>query len=817
MLHNYLAAAIRNLFRNGAYAAINICGLALGFAATVMIALYVRDEYSFDKFFPAHDRLYRVQATVALPGRPPAHTGVVSSNIAGALQLDFPEVQAATRLVVSQEVLKNGNVGSQMLVHWADANFFQLFPFPVIAGKLENALATPDSIVLTRDVARRFFGTESVVGRTLVLNDHSLRITAVIENLPPNSHMKAEVFLPGVAGFSALSVLDAMGRVPGGLKMDDVHTYILLRPGARIDALEQGMRPFVKRHVSGEVNGFPLERAYTYYFVPIPDIHLQPASQGDMKPSGDPRTLQTMIAVAVLILFVAGSNFVSMMTARSARRAIEVGVRRTAGATRRQVIVQFLGECLFYSALALLVAICAVVLVLPAFNALLERSMAFDFLRDPVLAAAVVGLPLLIGLAAGAYPAIVLSKFRPSLVLRGVAYLPGGSERARLALVIFQFGTLIALLIATATVHRQIQYAMEARLHVPTDQIYMVGSGCPATFRDAVLQSTKVLAASCTSGSALNRERIGTVIDVQNGSSTAFRLAPVDANFFRLFDIAPVGGRLFSPDRGEDTLLREDPDSPANPSLVLNETGARALGFASPQKAVDQNVRWARIISKPGEYKAAASASSRIIGVIPDSSIGSVRDAIEPTAYYIDPSKYGVLLLKLDGKALPESLGEVKALWARYQPTLPLEGMFLSQHMNDLYADIQRQSTLFSAFSAVAVVLAALGLLGLAVFTAERRTREIALRKVMGASNGDILRFLAWWFTRPVLLANLLAWPVAYFFMQRWLEGFAYHVDLGPVVFLLASVLAVIIALATIASHALMVARSKPARALRYE
>jgi putative ABC transport system permease protein len=294
------------------------------------------------------------------------------------------------------------------------------------------------------------------------------------------------------------------------------------------------------------------------------------------------------------------------------------------------------------------------------------------------------------------------------------------------------------------------------------------------------------------------------------------RSAPIDYGFLELFAVKPVAGRSFAPDRGEDDVLRADPKTELNPSLIINETAARTLGYASPQAAVNEYRRWSRVIVGGAGGRLSQLRSSQIIGVIPDFSVGSVRDAIEPTAYYVDPSGVEMTVLKLDGRAIPETMRAVKALWEKTQD-FPFDGSFLSQRVNELYADIQRQSTLFSVFSGVAVVIASLGLLGLAVFTAERRTREIGLRKVMGASRWDILRFLGWQFARPVLWANLIAWPLAYLCMHRWLEGFAYHVDLNPLAFLAASVLALFIAMATVSGHALLVARTKPVEALRYE
>jgi putative ABC transport system permease protein len=402
----------------------------------------------------------------------------------------------------------------------------------------------------------------------------------------------------------------------------------------------------------------------------------------------------------------------------------------------------------------------------------------------------------------------------------------------RQALVVFQFGTLIALIVATLTIHRQTQYAIEDRLRLPTDQIFLSSMGCPVAYRDAVANLHGVQAASCVSAAALSWGRFGTIFAAPSGANISFKTAPLDRSFLELFAVKPLAGRLFSEDRGEDNLLQDEPTSQSNPSVVINEAGARALGYASPQAAVNQYARWARIGSDGINVMLRESASSQIIGVIPDFSVGSVRDVIEPTAYYIDPSMLDSIVVKFDGAVIPETMRAVKALWAQLSLTTqgpatqgpttqrapaPFDGVFLNQYVNDLYADIQRESAIFSAFSAVAVAIGSLGLLGLAVFTAERRTREIGLRKVMGASRWDILRFLGWQFARPVLWANLIAWPLAYGFMRHWLEGFAYHVNLSPLVFVGASALALAIALLTVSGHAVLVARARPTEALRYE
>jgi putative ABC transport system permease protein len=293
----------------------------------------------------------------------------------------------------------------------------------------------------------------------------------------------------------------------------------------------------------------------------------------------------------------------------------------------------------------------------------------------------------------------------------------------------------------------------------------------------------------------------------------------VDPAFFGMFGIKPLAGRLFDDQHGEDNLLATDRATSANPSIILNESAARALGYANPSEAVGATRYWSRVTARTGTYTLLDAQPSQVVGVVPDFTVGSIRNAIQPTAYFIDPVMSSVLVMKLDGKAIPETMRALEAEWKKVTRGEPIDGQgrFMSQIMNDLYADILRQTTLFAAFSAVAIVVASLGLLGLAVFTAQRRTREIGLRKVMGASRSDILRFISWQFARPVLLANLIAWPCAWFFMRRWLEGFAYHVDLGLLTFLAASGLALVIALITVSGHTLLVARARPAEALRYE
>jgi putative ABC transport system permease protein len=820
MIGSYIAAALRNLVRNRAYTGVSILGLAIGFSAVILIALYVRDEYSYDRFFPNHDRIFKVGEIVNVPGQAPQVWSSTFADIPSTLKLEFPQVDMVARLEFADVTLRRGNIETTVSpAYWADPEFFRMFPLKTIAGSLPHALDQPDGIVLTRKIAQRFFGRDDVVGQTIELNrEHLMRVAAVIEDLPSNTHLAGEAFLPGVAQFSEISRKDAEQWGSNNDKSDGTQAYVRLRPGANIDEISAAIPVFVHRHLPRQRFNLPFADDYMVTFTPVAQVHLTVDNM--MKPKGDLRTLHAMIGVALLILFVAGSNFVNMMTARAARRAVEVGVRKAVGATRRQIISQFMGECLFYVGLAVVVAIVAVTLLLPGFNGFLGRTIRFDYLQDPLLAFGIIFVTLLTGVAAGVYPSVVVSRFRPSIVLKGTTLLLGHSGRLRQALVIFQFSTLVVLIVATMTIHRQVQFALDERLHVAGDQMYMSGipgTQCSDAFVDAIAQVRGVRGVSCPSGGALEWGVGGLAFSTPSRAGVLLRESPVDYHFFDLFGIKPLAGRLFSQEHGEDDALHANSDISASPTVILNESAMRALGFGSPEAAVDHTVRWTRLIRKGNGFKVADNMESQIIGVVPDLPFGSIRHPIQPMAYFIDPGWSSVLLLKLSGGAIPETMRALKEIWTQQKGAQAFEGQFFDQIINETYTDIIQESTLFSVFAAVVLVIATLGLLGLAVYTAERRTKEIGLRKVMGASRLDILGFLTWEFARPVLWANLLAWPCAYLLLQRWLEGFAYHISQHFMYFIIAGALALIVALITVCGHAMTVARAKPVEALRYE
>ena len=807
MFRNYLAAALRNLVRNKLYAGINIIGLAVGFAAALLIALFVRDEFSYDKWIPGHERTYLLYGTFIIPERESMSVNVTNSDIAGWMKTELSSVADVTRMQRAGFSLRKGDVeGVESASYWADPNIFKILPLAAIAGDLPAALRRADGIVLTRTTARKYFGTDTPIGETIEVNRRQvMEVSAVIEDLPSNTHLAVEAIASGLASFSSLTEADNMpvGRPKG----ENTYTYLSLKPGASVENLRAELSELVTRHKD------QLARNVNLVLDPIrlSEIHFQPPYLSDMRTPSDRNGVFGMVAVGILVVVVASINFVNLMTARSMRSGLEVGVRKVLGAFRRDLIVQFLGVSLLYVFFSLIVAIGLASVVLPSFNAFLGRTLSTDFWNEPTFGAGGLILTLLVGLLAGLYPAFVLSSFTPAVALRAATNRGHSSSRIRQILVILQFAILIGLVVTTGVIYRQTIYATEERLRFEGAQIVQLATNCGTAFKDKVRAIPGVQETTCASGSALNTARFGTNITLQNGSITNFRMNPVDPNFFEFFDLPLLAGRMFS---AEAPPTSSPEGGQYTPSIVINETAMRLLGFSSADAAIGHVISWQRFMAA---FQLSPMLESPIVGVVPDFALASVRNAIEPALYYYDPAMTQVLSLKISGRATPEILTAIERLWKEAGDPRPLRLTFLDQRIQGLYRDIRRQATVFGIFATVALFIAALGLFGLSAFTAEQRTKEIGVRKALGASKADVLRLLLWQFAKPVLWANLIAWPAAYFIMQRWLEGFAYHIDLSPWIFLAASALALIIAVLTVVGHALLVARAQPVTALRYE
>jgi putative ABC transport system permease protein len=809
MLANYLAAALRNLARNGLYAGVTIAGLAIAFTAAILIALFVRDEYSYDRFIPGHERTYRVEQAVRV-GSDSLKNVPSQAMLAARLKDAFPEFEAVGRLApAALSAVRHGEVGGrEEFLTSADPDFFKAMPLPAIAGDPAHALETPDGVVITRAKARQYFGQDRPLGQVLEIEKHPYRVMAVLEDYPSQTHLQSEVFTSGLSPFLGLKPLES-GQY--GTLSFTVVTYVRLKPGASIDAVRARLPAFVQRELVAPAPPVFGKVSIDMHLTPLTGIHLRAIEEGGGKPRGDEKVIASIAAVGVLIVIVAAINFITLMTARAARRAVEVGVRKAAGAGRRDLIVQFMGEAFLYVLFSAVLAMAMAEVLLPALNAFLQRRIELNYLRDPQIMAGLAGLTLTTALAAGAYPALVLSGFNPAAVLKGQVAGSDRGGRSRQGLVIFQFTVLIALILAALTIYRQTAFALGEGMRVNSDQTVQVFvSPCTVKLRERVQAAPGVQAAACSSSMALNYNNYRDTVRAR-GREANISFAPVDFGFFEVYGLKPLAGRLFDPKRAADegSLSSQGP-----PPIVLNETAVRHLGFASPAAAVGQSLTRRYRQGRPEVGR------SEIIGVVPDFTFGTLRKAIEPTFYFVVtgvPDFSSVLNVKLNGAMVPEGLKGIDRAVSRYGDGRPVSRRFTDQIIERLYQATIAQGVTIGICAGIALSIACLGLFALSAYTTERRTKEIGVRKAMGASTSDVLKLLIWQFTRPVLVANLLAWPLAFIVMRRWLEGFAYRIDLAPWTFLAAGLAALLIAWATVFVHALKVARAKPVGALRYE
>jgi len=835
VLSNYLAAAIRNLLRNRTHAAINLFGLALGFAAALLIVLFVRDEYSYDRFFPGYRDVY-----LLTPTRDPVDRRLLAErwdfslpDLAAKLSVQFPQIATVARIMTADNPphIRHDQVeADETGFLWVDPSFFRVMPLKSLAGDLQTALATPDSVVLTRTAARKYFGRDKPLGEMLEVNpamgsdaakvstafntSHPMRVTAIIDDLPSNSYVKGDVFGSNLAAYSAFALYDLTAD-QGPFRTQSNYTFIRLRHGTPVQQMQQALSAFAT-HNSDTSTVYPPGFTIGLHLTPIGELHLSPPGISPISPRGDSTLLAALIAIAVLIITSASFNFVTLMTARAAQRAIETGVRKAVGSLRSQLVVQFLGEAVIYVALAMLLAVALTELLLPWMNSVLKQKIAFNDLSDPAPLGALLVTTFGLGVVAGAYPAFVLSAYRPAAVLKGTLVQGASGGNVRRALVALQFAIMIGLGIAAATIWRQTLFSLNNQLRVDGSGILLINNACGPSdraFRERLATVPGVAQAVCANEAGLFNGGMIVSAQVQGGPETTMVSGVVDFGALEFYGLRPLAGRFFDYDHGDDGRLVEG-ETAGNPSIVVNETAMRKLGFNSPSQAIGKIVIWnrRRWSAKPTR---GTTGPSEIIGVSPDFALDTRRE-VYWQILYVDPASFSVLSVRLIGSQIPEALAGIDAAWSQTMHTR-INRRFLSQTLQSIYADVLLQGKAISLGAGLAGVIAALGLFGLSAHSAEQRTKEIGIRKAMGASRVDILRMLLWQFAKPILWANLIAWPAAIYLMHHWLQHFTHHVGLNPLIFVGASTVALVIALATVAGHALLVARAHPAVALRYE
>ena len=795
MLKNYLTIALRTLQRHRGYTFINIAGLGLGLAACLLILLYVQDERSYDRYHTQGDRIYRVAAGTEGETIGGHFRGIarVSGPWAPNLQADLPEVEQAVRFQNFGNTLFRYEQESFYLSGGfaTDGNVFQVFDYGLRQGDPATALTQPNSIVLTASLAERLFGDRDAMGRVLDLSGTEYTVTGVMADVPTQSHFTFP-FLVSLTSFPADGLQANWQRA-------QFYTYVLLASGATPEALAAKIPGWLAGYVGDEH-----AEGVVPILQPLYAIYLTSDLFREIGPTGNAEYLAIFSVVALFILLIACVNFMNLATARAAQRAREVGVRKTAGASRAMLVVQFLGEAVVLTALAAVLALGLVSLLLPLFNELTQKTLTMAALLQPAFVLGLLGLVISVGVLAGSYPAFVLSGFRPAAVLKGSFQL-AGNARLRQGLVVVQFALSAFLLIATGIVFQQLDFIQGKDLGFNQEQLVVI------PIRDNVmreqaetvkarLRALPGVAAVSASANMPGGTDYGIPIQpegIPDDERPTTRILVIDEDFLDTYEMELAEGRNFSEDFSTD----------AGGAFLLNETAVQALGWDGV--ALEKQVAMLGVGIGP----------SPVVGVVRDFHFRSMHEEIGPLVFMLPPQPAWLTYytLRLRPERLTETLAAVEETWAQFDAENPMTYQFFDEQFGALHEAEGRMGTLLSAFTLLALFIACLGLFGLTAFTTQQRTKEIGVRKVLGASVPSIVLMLSKDVTRPVLIALVIAAPLAYYVMQDWLTNFAYRVGLDPWLFAVAALAALGIAWGTIAYQSIRAATANPVRSLRYE
>ena len=817
MFKNYFKVAFRNLLKRKGFSLINILGLATGMAVCLLIVLFIQSELSFDKQHEKSDNIYRVVLERSYPGRSTSYA-IIPQSIGAAIKTEYPEVFESTRLF---NFTGNGNfflrIGEKTFeekrVLAADSNFFRLFTCKILHGDAATALEKTHSAVINATTAKKYFGTTDVVGKQFETDGNDTTetfvITAVVADWPDNSHFLFDM-LVSTSTYQFTRRLNYTGFA--------AHTYLLLNPNSSYKALEAKFPDVIKKYVSGEINKVfkqsweDFQKAgngYYYYLQPLTKIHLISDLEAELRPNGSMMAVYIFGVVAIFILLLACINFINLSTARSVERAKEVGIRKTFGSEKRSLIAQFLIESVFVSVISMLLAFGIIILLIPAFNSISGKELSVAYFLQLKWILVLIAFVLITGLIAGFYPAFVLSSFNPIMVLKGRFKSNRYGLALRNGLVIFQFAISVILIISTIVVNRQMNYMLGNKLGFKKDHVIvlertdMVEEQLPA-FKNELLTIPGIESASGTSTMPGNQNFFGTTWqEVGSKAPMTGRGMVVDEDFDKTLGLEIKEGRFFSKDFSTDTL-----------SIVLNERAVKELGL--------KNAIGSRLTSPDGRYNARDGSEYvySVVGVVKDFHYHSLHEPISPLVM-INSRKFGgrsaLVALRIKGDNFKKATDDIATVWKKFVKEKPFNYYFLDKSLTDQYQAEQTTQRIFTIFSGLAIFIACIGLLGLAAYATQQRTREISIRKVLGASEGSIVTMLSKDFLKLVLLSSAIAFPIAWWGMNKWLQDFAYRTDVGWWIFIVAALAALLIALFTISTQALKAAFTNPVKNLRTE
>jgi putative ABC transport system permease protein len=779
-------------------------GLSLGMATCFIIMLYVQDELSYDRFNQYADRIARVVFRADINGGK-INESVTMPPVAQTMKRDFPEVEEATRLLSfgTPKILYKDKVFKDDRFALADPNFFSLFTLPMLEGDPKTALGQPYSVVITQSTAKKYFGRDNAIGKTIILtndNNQPYKVTGVMKDMPANAHFHFDLF-GSMTGFANAKSDTWLGG--------NYHTYVLLKPGTDLKRIEARFPAMVKKYMGPQIQqqlGLSLEQFITkgnsfgFVLQPLTDIHLHSNTSTEFEPGGNKMYVYIFAGVALFMLLVACINFINLSTAGSSKRAKEVGVRKVAGSNRFQLIKQFLSESILISFLALLIAFVLVQLALPAFNAISGKSLGFDI--RPLLA--FIGLGLMVGLIAGIYPAFYLSSFKPVAVLKGKLTGHPGSFGLRSSLVVFQFFVSVALIIGTIVVYQQMKYIQSKDLGYDKEQLltipnsYTLGKN-EQVFKQQILQDTRIINATTSLFKPAGPSDYNNALAYPQGNDNLVVNGVeyhVDEQYIPTLGMKMASGRNFSKNFATDSS-----------GIILNETAAKALGW-NALTAIGKTV--IRQNSDKG-----INFPFHVIGVVKNFNFKSLHETISPLYMTLQPE--GGLIFKVKTADIPGLLATMKKQWDGYNSGEPFTYSFMDDLFNKTYSTEQKTGAVLNIFSILTIIVACLGLFGLVTYTAEQRTKEIGIRKVLGASVTQVTEMLSKEFLKLVLIASLIAFPVAWWAMNQWLQGFAYRIHISWWVFVIAGLAALGIALVTVSFQAIKAATANPVTSLRSE
>jgi len=808
MFKNYFKIVLRNAKKHPMYVLINLIGLAIGMAVSIVILLYVQFELSYDKYHPDADRIYRISRAWTNPdGAESLHLGHLAPPFGPLIQSDFPEeVDVSARFFSFDALIKSGsNAMVEERFFFADSESFDLFSWKIIEGEGQKALTEGDGIILTESTAKRYFGSESAIGKELQAElagqEFTFQVRGVMEDMPENSHFHVDFLASMVPVVQFYGGLEAFMSNFGS---NNFSTFIKLAEGVDGKAFEAKLPAMIDRHMGENQAGIPASKGTFLKLWPISDVHLHSNLASEIEPNGNIDYVLVYLAVALFILMIACINFMNLSTARSSLRSMEVGLRKVMGADRSILIRQFMGESFIMTLFSMILALILVYLFLPTFSDFTDKTLSLNFFENPEYLLGIFGLIAFVGLISGSYPALFLSGFIPAKVLKGAFKAGKGHENFRAILVIGQFSISVILIVAVLVVVRQLEYMQSKDLGFQKEDIVLLPTSGRINDNFLIFKDRLENHEGIQSVTISTRVPSGRLLDSQgataevNGDLTQLNIRIADIqvghNFLETFGIPMAAGRDF------DFNLASD----STEAFILNETAVREVGWSSPQEAIGKQFLY-------------GNRRGFVTGVMKDFHFESLHQPIVPIVFYIPANQMNLVSVKIDPAQRTQVLEFLKGEWAEMRTDYPFEPTFVDEGFDRQYEAESKVRTVFTFFSVLAILISILGLLGLVTFATAQRTREIGIRKVMGAETGNILVLLGKDFLKLVAIGFLIAIPISWFGMSSWLEDFAYKTGISWTTFLWAGLIAGIIAAFTVTSQTLKAAWADPVKSIKNE